>query len=78
MPTVQEYLIELDEQRDQLAKNLATMGIEADTSEKFNTLVPKVLKISPIGGVAATLVNVRYAVPIELSQVAEYKKVEEG
>lgn len=78
MPTVQEYLIELDEQRDQLAKNLATMGIEADTSEKFNTLVPKVLKISPIGGVAATPVTIRSMPLFNSYLVTKYKKVEEG
>ena len=37
------YLAALDAQRDQLARNLTAMGVQASESEKLNTLVPKVL-----------------------------------
>ena len=43
--SIANYLTALDEQRDALARNLVTMGVQADTSEKLNTLVPKVLQI---------------------------------
>ena len=49
MPTVEEYLNELDKQRDNLAENLTTMGVEASVNEKYNTLVPKVLSIRSFG-----------------------------
>lgn len=44
--SIANYLTALDEQRDQLAKNLVTMGVQASENEKLNTLVPKVLQIS--------------------------------
>ncbi|MDE6832802.1 MAG: hypothetical protein K2J39_00930 [Ruminococcus sp.] len=50
MPDISEYLAELTKQRNQLAKNLNTMGVPADTTEKLNTLVSKVLKIKQSGG----------------------------
>lgn len=45
MPNIAEYLAELNKQRTQLAENLNTMGVMATTTEKLNTLVPKVLQI---------------------------------
>ena len=43
--SIANYLTALDAQRDQLARNLVTMGVQASESEKLNTLVPKVLQI---------------------------------
>ena len=43
--SIGNYLTALDEQRDALARNLMTMGVQASESEKLNTLVPKVLQI---------------------------------
>ena len=43
--SIANYLTALDEQRDQLARNLVTMGVSASESEKLNTLVAKVLQI---------------------------------
>ena len=43
--SIANYLTALDAQRDQLARNLTTMGVQASESEKLNTLVPKVLQI---------------------------------
>ena len=43
--SIAKYLTALDEQRDALARNLTTMGVQASESEKLNTLVPKVLQI---------------------------------
>lgn len=43
--SIGNYLTALDEQRDALARNLVTMGVQASESEKLNTLVPKVLQI---------------------------------
>lgn len=45
MATISQELNELINQKTQLANNLTTMGVEANSSEKFNTLVPKVLQI---------------------------------
>ena len=42
--SIANYLTALDAQRDQLAHNLMTMGVQASESEKLNTLVPKVLQ----------------------------------
>ena len=44
--SIANYLTALDAQRDQLAHNLMTMGVQASESEKLNTLVPKVLQNS--------------------------------
>ena len=52
--SIANYLTALDAQRDQLARNLVTMGVQASESEKLNTLVPKVLKI-PSGRPEVTL-----------------------
>lgn len=46
MASVFDYIKALDTWRDKLAENLTTKGIASDTSEKFNTLVPKVLEIT--------------------------------
>lgn len=43
--SIANYLTALDEQRDALARNLVTMGVQASETEKLNTLVPKVLQI---------------------------------
>ena len=43
--SIANYLTALDAQRDQLARNLVTMGVQASESEKLITLVPKVLQI---------------------------------
>ena len=43
--SIGNYLTELDNQRDQLARNLVAMGVQASQTEKLNTLVPKVLQI---------------------------------
>ena len=43
--SIANYLTALDEQKDQLARNLTAMGVQASESEKLNTLVPKVLQI---------------------------------
>lgn len=43
--SIGNYLTALDAQRDQLARNLVTMGVQASETEKLNTLVPKVLQI---------------------------------
>ena len=37
--SIGNYLTALDEQRDQLARNLVTMGVQASETEKLNTLV---------------------------------------
>lgn len=52
--SIANYLTALDAQRDQLACNLVTMGVQASESEKLNTLVPKVLQI-PSGRPEVTL-----------------------
>ena len=52
--SIANYLTALDAQRDQLARNLVTMGVQASESEKLNTLVPKVLQI-PSGSPEVTL-----------------------
>lgn len=62
MPSTASYLQELVKQREQLALNLVTMGVEADPSEKFSTLVPKVLEIK-VGGEMPHL----YPIEIKLS-----------
>ena len=38
--SIGNYLTALDEQRDALARNLVTMGVQASETEKLNTLVP--------------------------------------
>lgn len=43
--TISDYLEELVSQKSALAANLTTMGVSASSSEKLNTLVPKVLEI---------------------------------
>lgn len=43
--TVSDYLEELVSQKSALAANLTAMGVSASSSEKLNTLVPKVLEI---------------------------------
>lgn len=49
MPTIAEYLAELNRQRNALAENLTVMGVQATATEKFNALVPKVLQIQTGG-----------------------------
>ena len=50
--TIAEQLTKLNQLRQQLAANLTTKGVSATATEKFNTLVPKVLEIS--GGESPT------------------------
>ena len=50
--TITEQLTKLNQLRQQLAANLTTKGVSATATEKFNTLVPKVLAIS--GGESPT------------------------
>ncbi len=45
MADISQYLAALIAQKNQLAENLAAMGVDAQQSEKLNTLVPKVLNI---------------------------------
>lgn len=45
MPTTADYLQSLTDQKSALAENLNAKGVEADASELFNTLIPKVLDI---------------------------------
>ena len=45
---IADLLTELQANKNDLANNLKTKGVEANTSEGFNTLVPKVLDI--VGG----------------------------
>lgn len=45
MADISQYLAALTAQKNQLAENLAAMGVEVQQSEKLNTLVPKVLDI---------------------------------
>ena len=51
MATTAEYLNKLITQKNTLADNLATKGVDATHDETFETLVPKVLEISSGGGV---------------------------
>jgi len=46
MATIAEQLAKLNSLKAQLAKNLNAKGVTATVTEKFNTLVPKVLEIS--------------------------------
>ena len=46
MATIAEQLAKLNSLKTQLAKNLNAKGVTATATEKFNTLVPKVLAIS--------------------------------
>ena len=46
MATIAEQLAKLNSLKTQLAKNLNAKGVTAIATEKFNTLVPKVLEIS--------------------------------
>lgn len=50
MPSVHEYINEIDRWRDTLADELTKMKVPASREEKLNTLVPKVLNI---GGLSA-------------------------
>jgi hypothetical protein len=45
MSTISEKLIELKKQKESLAENLNAKGVAAEVTEKFNSLVPKVLEI---------------------------------
>lgn len=51
MSTTADYLAELIAQKNALAQNLAAKGVTAAQSERFNTLVPKVLEL-PYNAVA--------------------------
>lgn len=45
MSTIAQQLSELINQKNQLAANLVSKGVDANSDETFNTLVPKVLDI---------------------------------
>lgn len=45
MATISELLTKMVEMKNQLVANLVSMGVEADESEKLNTLVPKILNV---------------------------------
>ena len=50
MPTIEQQLTELVNQKNALATNLNTKGVTASSDETLNTLVPKVLDIETGGG----------------------------
>lgn len=50
MASVFDYIAAIDTCRDTLAANLTAMGVAASSTEKLNTLVPKVLQIPQTGG----------------------------
>lgn len=52
MATITELLNALKVWRNKLAENLVKMGVTANSTEKLNTLVPKVLQIPQTGGSA--------------------------
>lgn len=71
--TQSEYTSALVSQRNDLADNIDAMGVEAEQTEKLNTLVPKVLEIGG-GGVSGAPLIVRptFAAPmIEMQAVDE-------
>ena len=45
MATIAQQLSELVTQKNQLAANLTSKGVDASSSETFNSLVPKILDI---------------------------------
>ena len=55
--TITEQLTKLNQLRQQLAANLTTKGVTATATEKFNTLVPKVLAIS---GGESNVINLKW------------------
>lgn len=60
---IAEYLTKLVNVRNDLAKNLNTMGVQASSNETFSTLVPKVLKIkSGAEGEPLTLESLDFSV----------------
>ena len=48
MPTTQNYLTDLVNQKNALSDNLNAVGVSASRSEKLNTLVPKVLETDTV------------------------------
>ena len=50
MATTTDYLNKLVTQKNTLADNLVTKGVDATHDETLDTLVPKVLEISSGGG----------------------------
>lgn len=55
--SIANYLSALVSQKNALAENLVSMGVSASTSEKLNTLVPKVLSIAGGGGPLTSLID---------------------
>ncbi|MCC8164510.1 MAG: hypothetical protein LIO86_15425 [Lachnospiraceae bacterium] len=56
MAELSEYIAALTRDRDSLAANLQTMGVEADAAETFTSLVAKVLEIAT-GGVSLPVLS---------------------
>lgn len=71
MPLVYDYIKEIDDWRDALADNLNTKGVQASQSEKFNSLVAKVLEIPSGGGGAPLVSEVRFAAPFLQMQTVD-------
>ncbi|MCI6582529.1 MAG: hypothetical protein MSH15_11210 [Oscillospiraceae bacterium] len=57
------YLKELKEQKKQLAANITVKGVQANESETFNTLVPKVLQIQNNTGTTPKKSIFHYGMP---------------
>ena len=78
-PTLNQKLGALYSQKNLLATYLTSMGVPANTSEKLNTLVPKILEI-PIGGYLYMIdlfdASERYASSLYLSSsINPYEKL---
>ena len=61
MATTAEYLNKLVTQKNSLADNLVTKGVDATHDETLETLVPKVLEISGGGGGSVIDSNLAYS-----------------
>lgn len=57
MPTTEQYLNEIIDQKKVLATNITAKGITASETEKLNILVPKVAQIENLKGEERTLEN---------------------
>ena len=57
MATTADYLTQLQADKQALVNNLVAKGVSAEKTEKFNTLVPKVLEIQSGAPVEEKLYN---------------------